>query len=154
MLKLFTPVISAIVGSEVQAVTQRAKRSAILYTIMALALLTGAFFLLIAVFFFLMMKFGLIISALIITAACVAVAIIAYIVNRVMDNAEKRRLEQRRAAIDTNAALSAAAVAAVPVLLKKPLLTIAVPLAGLIAVSLLSQKKKPEGPKGNTKQQD
>lgn len=148
MLKLFTPVISAIIGSEVQAATQRAKRSAILYAIMAVALLTGAFFLLLAVFFILMMKYGLIIAALMITAGCVVLAILAYIVNRVMDKAEKRRLEERRAAIDTNAALTAAAVAAVPTLLKKPLLTLAVPLAGLIAVTLLSRDKK----SGNKKQ--
>lgn len=142
MLKLFTPVISAIIGSEVRAATQRAKRSAILYTIMAVALLTGTFFLLMALFFALMMKFGLIIAALIITAGCVVLAILAFIVNRVMDNAEKRRLEERRAAIDTNAALTAAAVAAVPTLLKKPLLTLAVPIAGLLAVSLLSKDNK------------
>jgi hypothetical protein len=61
-----------------------------------------------------------------------------------MDNAEKRRLEERRAAIDTNAALTAAAVAAVPTLLKKPLLTLALPVAGLLAVSLLSKDKKPD----------
>jgi chromate transport protein ChrA len=144
MLKLFTPVISAIIGSEVQAVTQRAKRSAILYTIMAVALLTGTFFLLMALFFALMMHFGLIIAALIITAGCVVLAILAFIINRVMDNAEKRRLEERRAAIDTNAALTAAAVAAVPTLLKKPLLTLALPVAGLLAVSLLSKDKKPD----------
>lgn len=142
MLKLFTPVISAIIGSEVQAATQRAKRSAILYTIMAIALLTGTFFLLMALFFALMMHFGLIIAALIITAGCVVLAILAFIINRVMDNAEKRRLEERRAAIDTNAALTAAAVAAVPTLLKKPLLTLALPVAGLLAVSLLSKDKK------------
>lgn len=142
MLKLFTPVISAIIGSEVQAATQRAKRIAILYTIMAVALLTGTFFLLMALFFALMMHFGLIIAALIITAGCVVLAILAFIINRVMDNAEKRRLEERRAAIDTNAALTAAAVAAVPTLLKKPLLTLALPVAGLLAVSLLSKDKK------------
>ena len=142
MLKLFTPVISAIIGSEVQAATQRAKRSAILYTIMAVALLTGTFFLLMALFFALMMHFGLIIAALIITAGCVVLAVLAFIINRVMDNAEKRRLEERRAAIDTNAALTAAAVAAVPTLLKKPLLTLALPVAGLLAVSLLSKDKK------------
>ena len=146
MLKLFTPVISAIIGSEVQAATQRAKRSAILYTIMAVALLTGTFFLLMALFFALMMKFGLIIAALIITAGCVVLAILAFIINRVMDNAEKRRLEERRAAIDTNAALTAAAVAAVPTLLKKPLLTLALPVAGLLAVSLLSKDKKTDSP--------
>lgn len=142
MLKLFTPVISAIIGSEVQAATQRAKRSAILYTIMAVALLTGTFFLLMALFFALMMHFGLIIAALIITAGCVVLAILAFIINRIMDNAEKRRLEERRAAIDMNAALTAAAVAAVPTLLKKPLLTLALPVAGLLAVSLLSKDKK------------
>lgn len=142
MLKLFTPVISAIIGSEVQAATQRAKRSVILYTIMAVALLTGTFFLLMALFFALMMHFGLIIAALIITAGCVVLAILAFIINRVMDNAEKRRLEERRAAIDTNAALTAAAVASVPTLLKKPLLTLALPVAGLLAVSLLSKDKK------------
>ena len=146
MLKLFTPVISAIIGSEVQAATQRAKRSAILYTIMAVALLTGTFFLLMALFFALMMHFGLIIAALIITAGCVVLAILAFIINRVMDNAEKRRLEERRAAIDTNAALTAAAVAAVPTLLKKPLLTLALPVAGLLAVSLLSKDKKSDSP--------
>ncbi|RBO93094.1 phage holin family protein [Pseudochrobactrum asaccharolyticum] len=146
MLKLFTPVISAIIGSEVQAATQRAKRSAILYTIMAVALLTGTFFLLMALFFALMMHFGLIIAALIITAGCVVLAILAFIINRVMDNAEKRRLEERRAAIDTNAALTAAAVAAVPTLLKKPLLTLALPVAGLLAVSLLSKDKKTDSP--------
>lgn len=150
MLKLFTPVISAIIGSEVQSLTQRAKRSAILYSIMALALVTGAFFLLIAVFFLLMIKFGLITSALMITAGCVGVAIIAYIVNRLMDNAEKRRLEQRRAAIDTNAALTAAAVAAVPSLLKRPLLAVALPVAGLLAMSLLSRGQK----SGNARKQD
>lgn len=142
MLKLFTPVISAIIGSEVQAATQRAKRSAILYTIMAIALLTGTFFLLMALFFALMMKFGLIIAALIITAGCVLLAIFTYIINHLMDKAEKRRLEERRAAIDTNAALTAAAVAAVPTLLKKPLLALALPIAGLLAVSLLAQDKK------------
>ncbi|MDR0252400.1 MAG: hypothetical protein LBI75_04385 [Brucellaceae bacterium] len=142
MLKLFTPVISAILGSEVQAVTQRAKRSAIFYALIAFALLMGAFFLLLALFFFLMMKFGLIISALIMAAGCVVLAVIAYLINHVLDQAEKRRLEERRAAIDTNAALTAAAVAAVPALLKKPLLGIALPVAGLLAVTLLSRDKK------------
>lgn len=142
MLKLFTPIISALVSSEVQAVTQRAKRSAIFYGIIVFVGVIGLFFALIATYLALATRFGLINSALLITATCAIIAVIAYTINRVLDNAERRRLEQRRAAIDTNAALTAAAVAAVPSLLKRPLLTVALPVVGLIAFSLLSKDKK------------
>lgn len=125
-----------------QAVTQRAKRSAIFYSIIAIVSVIGVFFALIAAYLALATRFGLINSALLMTAGCAIVAVITYTINRVLDNAERRRLEQRRAAIDTNAALTAAAVAAVPSLLKRPLLTVALPVVGLIAFSLLSGDKK------------
>lgn len=142
MLKLFAPVLSSILGTEVEVAARRARRNAQFYAVIAGAVLTATFFLLIAVFFALAMKFGLIGSALIISAVCLILAVAAYIINRLLDNAEKRRLAERRAALDTNAALTAAAVAAVPVLLKKPLVTLAVPLAGLVAFGLLSQTRK------------
>lgn len=142
MLKLFAPIIASLMSSEVQAVTKRAKRSAIFYTIIALAAAIGITFLLIAVYFTLASKFGLINSAFIITAGCVVIIIIAYVINRLLDKAEKRRVAQNRAAIDTNAALTAAAIASVPILLKRPLLTLALPVAGLLFFTLLSQDKK------------
>lgn len=145
MLKLFAPILSALVSTEVQAATKRAKRSAITYGIIAVAALIGVVFLLIATYFALAVRFGLIHSALLIAAGCAVVAVIAYIVNHVLDNAEKRRLEQRRAAIDVNTALTAAAVAAVPSLLKKPILTVGLPIVGFLAFSLLSRGKKPTG---------
>lgn len=143
MLKLFTPIISALVSSEVQAATERAKRSAIFYAIMVIAAVIGVFFLLIAAYFTLATRFGLVNSALLITIGCAIVTIIAYTINRLLDNAQRRRLEQRRAAIDINTALTAAAVATVPSLLKKPVLTAALPLVGLLAFTLLSRDKKP-----------
>ena len=125
-----------------QAVTQRAKRSAIFYGIIAVVSVIGMFFALIAAYLALATRFGLVNSALLMTAGCAIIAVIAFTINRVLDNAERRRLEQRRAAIDTNAALTAAAVAAVPTLLKRPLLTVALPVVSLIAFSVLSGSKK------------
>lgn len=150
MLKLLSPFVSAVIGSEVAALTTRAKRNGIFYTLIAFAVLVMVVFLLIAAYFALAVRFGLIHSALLIAAVSAIFAVAAFAVNKLLERAERRRLEQRRAAIDINAALTTAAVAAVPALLKRPLISVAVPVAALLAVTLLSRTKKPES---NSKQQ-
>ncbi len=144
MLKLFTPFLTAVAGTEMKAAAERAKRNAIFYGIIALAVFLCVLFLVVAAYLALAVSFGSVNSALLVAAASAIVALIAYGINRILEKVQKKRLEERRAAIDANAALTAAAVAAVPALLKKPLLTIALPLAGLAALSLLSRDKKPE----------
>lgn len=141
MLKLFTPLITGLIGTEVSVMAARAKRNAILYAIIICAALIGVIFLLVAAYHALSFSVGPVHAGLLLAAAFFAVAIVAFIINRILESAQKRRQELRRAQIDSNALLTAAALTAVPTVLKRPLLAVALPIIGLVAYELLSRKK-------------
>lgn len=140
MLKRLIPLLTSLADAEMKAAAARTRRNIIFCTIIALAALLTIIFLVIASYLALTIRFGPVISALLIAAICAVVALLACALNRICEKAHKKRQAERRAAIDTNAALTAAAVAAVPTFLKRPVLTILLPLAGLAILSILSGK--------------
>ncbi|WP_439271422.1 hypothetical protein [Pseudochrobactrum sp. HB0163] len=140
MLKRLIPLLTGLADAEMKAAAARTKRNITFFTIITLATLLTVIFLVIAAYLALTVRFGPVISALLIAAICAVVAFFAFALNRIYEKAHKKRQAERRAAIDTNAALTAAAVAAVPTFLKRPVLTIVLPLAGLAVLSILSGK--------------
>lgn len=141
MVQLLLSSLTTLISSDVKTLGERAKRNAVCYLIMALAGLICVFFLLIALFFALASKLGLINAALLIAAGSAIIGVISYSINRLLERARQKRLQQRRIALDTNAAMTAMAAAAVPTLLKRPLLALAIPAIGIIAVTLLAKDK-------------
>jgi len=142
MLKLLTPLLTSLAAGEVGLVVSRAKQSAIFTAIIAILVVVGIIFLLVAAHIGLAEHFGPLMAALIIAGSAFALAILAYIAMKIAA-ASARQRQQERAKVDTSALLTIAALAAAPMLLRsRALLMLAVPLAALGGLSLVGKKKR------------
>lgn len=142
MLKLFAPLLSGMVGEEVNAAVTSVKRNVISYTLTIVFVIACVIFLLIAAYLALALSVGKIYSALIMAAGCMFVALISFIVNKLLVNAQRRHLQRQRAAAGSSTALTAVALAAAPTLIKRPALAIALPLIGIAGYILFSGSRQ------------
>lgn len=141
MLKLFTPLLAALAGDELKRTTSRAKRTAICGAVIGVFGLITLLFLCLAAFLALAQKYDGPIAALIMAGLSIILALLVLAVLKIQSAAEERKRQQRINA-DKSALMVTAAAATVPSILKRPILAAALPLAGIILVSLLTDKKK------------
>lgn len=141
MLKLFTPLLAALAGDEFKRTTGRVKRTAILGAVIGVFGLITLLFLCLAAFLALAQEYGGPIAALIMAGLSVILALLVLAVLKIQSASEERKRQQQINA-DKSALMATAAIASVPSILKRPILAAALPLAGIILVSLLTQKKK------------
>lgn len=141
MLKLFTPLLAALAGDELKRTTARAKRTAIFGAVIGVFGIITLLFLCLAAFLALAQEYGGPIAALIMAGLSLILASIVLAALKIQSAAEERKRQQRINA-DKSALMATAAVATVPSILKRPILAAALPLAGIILVSLLTEKKK------------
>lgn len=141
MLKLLAPVVATLAGDELKLLTGRAKRAAIFAIAVAIFGLIAIVFLCVAAFLALSENYSGPVAALILSGLALIVALLILAVLKIQAAAEEKKRKERIAA-DKSALMATAAIATVPSILKRPILAVALPLAGIALVSLLSDKKK------------
>lgn len=141
MLKSLAPLLTALAGEELKLVTARARRTAIFAAAISVFGLIALVFLCVAAFLALAENYGGPVAALILAALSLIIALLVLAVLKIQAAAEEKRRKQRIEA-DKSALVATAAIATVPSILKRPILAAALPLAGIVLVSLLSGKKK------------
>lgn len=134
----FLAPLAALFGFEVEAITERVRNTLILNGVMIGLALVGVSFLVAAGFFALAELVGAIYAALIFAAVFLVLALAVFIVTRIGQRRRRRELANRRRSSETGAFVTTAALTALPVLLRSPLLrTIGLPAAALAAYLLV-----------------
>lgn len=130
--------LAALLGIEVEAITSRLKTTIIVNAVMILLGLTGLSFLVAAGFFALAEIVGAIYAALIFAAAFLLLALAVYLGSRVGEGRRRREIADKRRSSETGAFVTTAALTALPLVMKSPLLrTIALPAAAIAAFLLV-----------------
>lgn len=128
------PILSMLVGNSVHRTVARTKRNGIFIAIAALFLLTAYALAVTAGAIWLAGIYGPVGAALFLAACAVLIAVIALIVVAILNAQEKRRVEERRLALES------AAAAGIGLLRSQPLLTAGV-LVALVASTLVGSKR-------------
>jgi len=131
--------IASLLGLEVDHLTDRIKHAVIINTIMAVFGLLGAGFLVAAGYIALAQQVGALYAALIFGGAFLLLALAVYLGAQIGEGRRKRELAQKRRSSEAGAFLTTATLAALPVLLRSPLLrTLGIPAAAIAAYLLVS----------------
>jgi hypothetical protein len=126
--------LASILGIEVDALIANFRKNAVAWGAIGLLLLIGLAFLLVAAYLALTDWLGPIGSALAIAGVSLLLAAGIYIVIRIIDDIAKRRQAQRRHSAETTALVTTAAITALPMVLKSPLMrSVGLPLGGALA---------------------
>lgn len=140
MLKIVTQLINGLLAGELQSTASRAKSSAIYIGLVALLVIIGSVFLLIAAFIGLSKLVSPAIAAIILACLAFLIALIIYVSWRV--SAQKAKLrQQEELKAQQKAVMTTAAMAIAPSLLKKPFLIAALPLLTVALIALNSKSK-------------
>jgi amino acid transporter len=146
MLNLLYP-IASLLGIEVGEVVERAKKNGVLWGAIILFAAIALVFLLVGVNTALTLWVGPLWAPFIMAAGAGLIALTMYIVSRVTAEIAHKKEVQRRRSAETTALVTTAAVTAVPLLLKSPLMkTIGLPLGGALAALFVLMKSRPAEP--------
>jgi arginine exporter protein ArgO len=141
-MNLLVP-IAALLGFEVEEITDRLKALAIANAVIALFGLLTLVFLLVAGFLALAAQLGPIYAALIFAGVFFVITAGIVIGIQISENSRKRRLAEKRRSTDTSAFVTTAALTALPVLLKSPLIrNVGLPLAAVVAAAMFIGKSR------------
>lgn len=144
MLGLLMP-LANLLGLEVEELGQRVKGLAVVYGIILIFGVIGLGFLIAAGHIALAQAMGLLPATLIMAGGFLAVALIVYIGLVISENRRKKRLAERRRSSDTGAFLTTAALTALPLLARSPMLVrLGLPAAAIAAFALLRNKDNPD----------
>ena len=134
--------LAALFGLELENVAARARAAAILYGLMALFLLAAALFLTVAAYLALADLFSPVIAALILSGGFLLLALALYLGTLIGKGQKKRQLVERRRSSESSAFLTTAALTALPVFLKSPLVVkLGLPAAAIAAIALLRENQ-------------
>ncbi len=135
--------LAALFGLEVENVVARARAAAILYGLMALFLLAAAVFLTIAGYLALADLFSPIVAALIISGIFLLLALAVYIGTLLGKGQKRRDLAERRKSSESSAFLTTAALTALPVFLRSPMIVkLGIPAAAIATLALLRENHR------------
>jgi uncharacterized oligopeptide transporter (OPT) family protein len=133
--------LASLLGIEAGEIVERLKKNAILWGVIALFGLVAFAFLLVAANAALAEWVGPIWAPLIIAGVAALVALVVYIVSRVTAEIAHQKEVQRRHAAEKTALVTTAAITAVPLLMKSPLMKqVGLPLGGALAALYLLSK--------------
>ncbi|UXN75221.1 hypothetical protein N8D56_10295 [Devosia sp. A8/3-2] len=136
-MNLLVP-LAALLGIEVEAITDRAKKLVIVYAVISLFLLLGCFFLVAAGFFALTTQIGPIYAALVLGGVFLVLALAVFVGAKIGESNRKRRTSERRRSSETGAFVTTAVLTALPVLLRSPVIrSLGLPAAALAAFLLI-----------------
>jgi len=130
--------LAALLGFEVEAITDRVKRTILLNGLMALFGLVGAIFLLVAAYLALADWLSPLYAALIIAGVFLLAALSVYVSNQIAAGRAKREALTKKRSNETSAFVTTAALTALPALLKSPMVRrFGLPAAALAAFLLV-----------------
>ena len=130
--------LAALLGIEIEAITERLRNTIIVNTVMIGLALVGVSFLVAAGFFALADLYGPIYAALILAAVFLLLALAVYLGTRIGEGRRRREVAEKRRSTETSAFVTTAALTALPVLLRSPLMrTIGLPAAAIAAYLLV-----------------
>jgi hypothetical protein len=133
--------LASILGIEVEDLLERFKQNAIAWSAIAFFALVGMVFLLVALYTGMVDWLGPIWGPLAIAGGALLVALAIYVGVRIAANVVATREAQRRHSAEKTALVTTAAITAVPMLLKSPLMrTIGIPVGGALAALYLLSK--------------
>ena len=137
------PLLTSLLGIEVEGLASRLKENAVAVAAIALFVLIGVSFLLVALYTWLAAWVGPIWSPLIIAAAALLIALILFIALQIQNRAIAKRAAERRRQDETTALVATAALSALPELLKSPLLrNVGIPIALYAAFLMFSGRHR------------
>lgn len=143
--------LASLLGIEVEEIRQRIQQNAVTWSVIGLFAVICLAFLLVAAHLGLAIWVGPIWSALIIAGAAFVVAGILFLVYRSNEQTAQRRAMERRRTAEANALMTGAAVSALPVLMKSPLVrNIGIPV-GAALVALYFANRMDTGEDGKKK---
>ena len=130
--------LAALLGIEVEAITERVRNTIIVNAVMLVLALVGVSFLVAAGFFALADLYGVIYAALIFAGAFLLLALAVFLGTRIGDSRRRRELANKSRSSETGAFVTTAALTALPMLLKSPALrTLSLPAAAIAAYLLV-----------------
>ena len=130
--------LAALLGIEVEAITDRVKTTIIVNAVMIAFGLAGLSFLIAAGFFALSDIVGTIYAALTFAAVFLLLALAVYLGSRIGESRRRREIADKRRSSETSAFVTTAALTALPVLLKSPLFrAIGLPAVAIAAFLLV-----------------
>lgn len=130
--------LAALLGIEVEAITERLRNTIILNVVMVGMGLVGVGFLVAAGFLALAELYGAIYAALICAALFLVLALAVYLGSRIAEGRHRREVATKRRSTETSAFVTTAALTALPAVLRSPLgRAIALPAAALAAYLLV-----------------
>jgi small neutral amino acid transporter SnatA (MarC family) len=133
--------LASILGIEVEDLLERFKQNAIAWSAIAFFALVGAVFLLVALHTAMVDWLGSIWGPLAIAGGALLIALAIYVGVRIAANIVAHREAQRRHSAEKTALVTTAAITAVPMLLKSPIMkTIGIPVGGALAALYLLSK--------------
>ena len=141
--------LASILGIEVNVLIDRLRKNAMAWSAVGLFAVIALASLLVAAHTALVGWIGPIWAPLLIAGAALLVALVIFAVVRIMEGIARREEAQRRRAAETTALATTAAITALPMLLKSPLVrNIGLPLGGALAVLyFLSRSERSGGAK-------
>lgn len=135
--------LAALFGLELEDVAARARAAAILYGLMALFLLAAAVFLTVAGYIALAELFSPLISALILSGIFLLLALALYVGTLLGKGKQKRQLVERRRSSESSAFLTTAALTALPVFLRSPMIVkLGLPAAAIAALAIMRENTR------------
>lgn len=140
MLALLGPLLS-LLGLETAAITAQVRRQAIVWGLIGVLGIVFVSFLLVAANTALGSVVGPVVAPLILALSAAVIALIVFLVAQIVTGIEKRRLAEKRHNAEVTATVTTAALTALPLLLRSPLLrTIGIPLGLAIAAAVLLRR--------------
>lgn len=130
--------LASLLGLEVDHIADRIKHAVVVNAFIIVFGLMGAGFLIAAGFMALAQIVGSIYAALIFAGTFLLLALAVYAGMRIGEGRRKREIVEKRRSSETNALLTTAALSALPMVLRSPLLrTIGLPVAAVAAFLLI-----------------
>lgn len=140
MLNLLSP-LASLLGIEIGESVSRLKQNGMLWGAIALFAAVAFVFLLMAANAAITQSVGPVWAPLILAAGAAVIALAIYVVSRITASIQHKQEVERRRSAETTALVTTAAVTAVPILLRSPLMKrVGLPLGGAIAAAFMLSK--------------
>lgn len=135
--------LAALLGIEIEAITDRVRTLMIVYAVIGALILTGLIFLLVAAYLALAQFIGPIYSALVLAVAMLLIAGIVLLAIRIGETRRRREIAQRRRSSEAGAFATTAALTALPAIVRSPSLRLlAIPAVAAAAFVLVRNARK------------
>ena len=133
--------LASILGIEVDELVGRLKKNAIAWSAVALFALVGLTFILVAIGNAAILAWGPVVGPLIVGLGAIVIAIVIWATMAIIDGIAKRQALERRRAQEKTALATTAALTALPIVLRSPLMRkLGIPVGGALAAAFLLTK--------------